>query len=94
MMANVKFHGFEKSEIPGDNVGQEVTVDGELVAEIVKEMTDVSRSMRREYRVSGYSVTWFLDDDDKRDHCFPVENYVDARAALQAAKDYVRGALL
>lgn len=81
---------FGKMEVTDTTTGEAalaVTANGEMVAEIVKEVQDVGGTSF-EYRASAYVVTFFSMEN--RDAGFPVSDYPTARKALAAAKAYTR----
>ena len=106
-MSKVKFGRMEPMGAREDGGAMLVYIDGQLAAQIVKEMGS-GCLMQKEWSVTAYDVTFYEPHgDDATDRTFWVaqlpivrngdslkglsaRGYPNARAALKAAKDYIR----
>lgn len=63
---------------------------GTCVGWIEKEVSEVGTGMAREYRVDAYTVSFADPDRSDEDRTFEVAAHAHARAALAAAKKWLR----
>ena len=92
--ANITFSKAEllNKNCPASSGGETFTIarkNGHPVAEIIAFREPISQTSSDGFRVDSYEVDWFFRDDVPQ--WFSVGDYTSARAALRAAKEYIRG---